>query len=296
MLGDDSMLKKRHISLFLILILLLCGCSSTKDDDLAQDNAKDDPIIIDLPTTKPDEDPNPTPEQTTPEPDTKPDVNPEPTPEPDETQHSELFIPDHSTYQILTYFEEVVLNVEYNDGTGDVSLVQKWLSPIYYQFYGSYTDTDKIILEQLFEKLNSIPGFPGIYQATSETPENLSLSFLEPADFTAAFSNVVQGEDANGATEFWYYTATNEIYTARIGYRTDLDQNIRNSILIEEIINTLGISDTELRTDSVVYQFSDENTSLSEIDILILKLLYNDEIQCGMNFDSCAEIINKLYY
>ena len=54
--------------------------------------------------------------------------------------------------------------------------------------------------------------------------------------------------------------------------------------------------DTELRTDSVVYQFSDENTSLSEIDIVILKLLYNEEIQCGMNFDSCAEIINKLYY
>ena len=102
------MLKKRHISLFLILILLLCGCSSTKDDDLAQDNAKDDPIIIDLPTTKPDEDPNPTPEQTTPEPDSKPDVEPEPAPAPDETQHSELFIPDYSTWREPSRFTTIM--------------------------------------------------------------------------------------------------------------------------------------------------------------------------------------------
>ena len=65
--------------------------------------------------------------------------------------YDQTVIPAMVTYQILTYFAEVVLNVEYNDGTGDVSLVQKWLSPIFYQLYGSYTDTDKIVLEQLFE-------------------------------------------------------------------------------------------------------------------------------------------------
>lgn len=278
------MLKKQVISLIIIVILCLSACSNKPKDDLVQDDpVQYDPIIIDVPEPEPSPKPEPEP-------------IPEPTPELVVPEHSDLYIPDYSPYQILTYFEEVVLTVEYSDGTGDVSLVQKWLSPIHYELYGSYTDTDKYILEQLFAQLNEIPGFPGIYEATDQRPENLSINFLNPTDFTMAFSNVVNGEDANGATEFWYFTATNEIYTARIGYRTDLDQDIRNSILIEEIINTLGITDTELRTDSVVYQYSDENTSLSEIDILILKLLYNPEIQVGMNFDQCAEIINQLYY
>ena len=115
-------------------------------------------------------------------------------------------------------------------------------------------------------------------------------------DFNISFSEFVKGEDAYGATEFWYYNDTNEIYTARIGYRTDVDQATRVSILIEEIINMLGVSDTEMREDSIVYQYSNDNTALSDIDWVILKLLYDPKIKCGMNTDSCNDILEKLYY
>ena len=107
---------------------------------------------------------------------------------------------------------------------------------------------------------------------------------------------MLQGDYATGATQFWYYTDTNDIYTARIGYRTDISQAERNSILIEEIVNTLGITDTVLRTDSIVYQYSDENLALSDVDWIILKLLYDPAIRCGMDFDSCSRIIPELYY
>ena len=107
---------------------------------------------------------------------------------------------------------------------------------------------------------------------------------------------MLQGDYATGATQFWYYTNTNDIYTARIGYRTDISQEERNSILIEEIVNTLGITDTVLRTDSIVYQYSDENLALSDVDWIILKLLYDPAIRCGMDFDSCSRIIPELYY
>ena len=79
-------------------------------------------------------------------------------------------------------------------------------------------------------------------------------------------------------------------------YRTDIEQDKRNSIILEEIINVLGISDSELRTDSIVYQYSNENTSLSDIDLLILKLLYHPNIECGMNYSQCEQIIKGLYY
>lgn len=210
--------------------------------------------------------------------------------------HSQLYNSNYTQDKILTYFKEVVLNMEYIDGTGDVSCVQKWLSPIYYNIYGSYTDYDLTKLYELFTQLNDINGFPGIYPASDENIENLTISFLEPNDFTYQFSDVINGEDAFGATEFWYYTDTNEIHTARIGYRTDSDQITQNSIMLEEVINSLGISDSTLRLDSIVYQNSNDNLVLSDVDIIILKLLYNQEIQCGMNYESCREIIENLYY
>ena len=107
---------------------------------------------------------------------------------------------------------------------------------------------------------------------------------------------MVNGEEATGATEFWYYTDTNEIHSARIGYRTDTDQSIRNSVLVEEIINTLGISDTVLREDSITYQYSDFNTSLSDVDWILLNLLYHPEIRCGMDADACAKVLPGLYH
>jgi hypothetical protein len=210
--------------------------------------------------------------------------------------HSELYLPAYTADQILEYFAEVVLNIEYTDGTGDATVVQKWLGPIRYGIYGTPTDEDLAVLQSLFDQLNEIPGFPGIYPAEYAAHENVSLSFLESEAFREGFSHVVHGENAWGAAEFWYYTETNELYTARIGYRTDLDQSVRNSILVEEIINTLGISDTVLRTDSIVYQYSNENRSLSDVDLVILKLLYDPAILCGMDAQSCAEILRERYY
>lgn len=210
--------------------------------------------------------------------------------------HSTLYLPDQTTEQIQEYFAEVVLDIEYTDGTGDANVVQKWLGPIWYGIYGTPTEEDMAVLQDLFDRLNAIEGFPGIYAAVHAGQENMSLSFLEPEAFREGFSHVVHGEDAYGATQFWYYTDTNELHTARIGYRTDLDQSIRNSVLQEEIINTLGITDTVLRPDSIVYQYSNENTALSDVDLVILKLLYDPAIQCGMNADDCRAVIRAHYY
>lgn len=210
--------------------------------------------------------------------------------------HSVLYLPDYTTEQIQEYFAEVVLDIEYTDGTGDANVVQKWLGPIWYGIYGTPTEEDLAVLRGLFDQLNAIEGFPGIYAAEHEGQENMSLNFLEPKAFREGFSRVVHGEDAYGATQFWYYTDTNELHTARIGYRTDLDQSVRNSVLLEEIINTLGITDTVLRPDSIVYQYSNENTALSDVDLVILKLLYDPAIRCGMNADDCRVIIREHYY
>lgn len=217
-------------------------------------------------------------------------------PKPTSPLHSKLYMPEYSPQQIFEYFEEIVLHTEYATGTGNSSLVQKWNEPLRYRIYGNPTEDDLAVLMDLFAQLNEIAGFPGIYAANDEELENLTISFLEPESFISFFSEFVNGEDAYGATRFWYYTATNEIYTAKVGYRTDTDQTTRMSILIEEIINMLGLSDTVLREDSIVYQYSNSNTALSDVDWIILKMLYDPAIQCGMDADNCSAVIQELYF
>ena len=286
------MKKGLYRGLVLVLALLLCACTTAnrKPSNTTPPTFEPttDAIVTTAATTAPPEttlaETEATQEQT------------EPTQEETKPQHTALYLPDCTTQQILEYFEEVVLHIEYTDGTGNASLVQKWAVPLYYEIYGAPTEEDLAVLADLFAQLNAVEGFPGIYAAEDDVSANLSLHFLDPESFNATFSSVVNGEDACGATQFWFYTDTNDIYTANVGYRTDLDQTTRNSILIEEIINTLGITDTELRPDSIVYQYSDDNLALSDIDWVILKLLYDPAIQCGMDFDSCAAVIETLYY
>lgn len=210
--------------------------------------------------------------------------------------HSPLYLEDIALEEVLLCFNEIVHQMEYTDSTGDPTRVQKWLTPIRYTIDGSPTDENLAILQSFFEQLNEIEGFPGIAPAEEEWSANLTLSFLDPDAFRDSFSDVVQGEDAYGATQFWYYTDTGEIHTARIGYRTDLDQAEYSSILLEEVVNTLGISDSLRRSDSIVYQYSNENLSLSRVDWLILKLLYAPAIECGMTEAETNAIIAELYY
>lgn len=297
---------KRSWIMFFTLVLLLCACSGQKTPETPLNpdpplqtpaetipNIPEPDVFDEPPVSEPPEAEKPSQAEQTSPPLEPPAVE---EPEPDTPLHSDLYHPDYTAEQIIEFFEEVVLNSEYSDGTGDVNLVQKWLGPIYYRFYGSPTDADKELLNDLFAQLNAIPNFPGIHYAETESQVNVMLNFLNEADFNESFINVLQGEYAFGAAQFWYYTETNEIHTARIGYRTDIDQSIRNSVLVEEIINMLGITDTLVRQDSVTYQFSNENTVLSDVDLIILKLLFDPSIECGMDADRCSEIIRQLYY
>lgn len=197
--------------------------------------------------------------------------------------------------QMIKYFNEVVLSIEYSTGSGNPSVVQKWKDPIYYYIEGQPTDRDLTVLEKLIAQLNTIEGFPGIRQATG-LERNLGLYFVDRTAFRAQFAAVINGEEAEGAVQFWYYTISNAIYRGDIGYRSDIDQKIRDSVIPEEIVNALGLNDTILRKDSIVYQYSSTATELSDVDFVILKLLYHPNMRRGMDAKACEAVIRELYY
>ena len=197
--------------------------------------------------------------------------------------------------EVINYFCEVVLQTEYSDGVGDATLVQKWTDRICYRIYGEATEQDKRILTEFFQQLNEIEGFPGIVPAGENDLTDLALYFCDYENFNRNFGEFLNYEMADGAVQYWYYTDTNVIYDARIGYRTDIDQYTRNSVLLEEVFNGLGITDTVLREDSIAYQGFSQPQELSEIDWLIIKLLYHPKIEAGMNREECVKVIREIY-
>ena len=170
---------KKWLVLMLVFLLVpvLCACGGEKPEEELTQPVTIAPVA--QPTTAPVTQP------------TEPATTP---PAPTEPAHSEFYLADYTPEQVTEYFEEVVLAAEYTDGTGDASLVQKWLSPIRYGIYGDPTDEDLAVLEDFFSQLNAVPGFPGIRPAEAGEGEELTLSFLNKEDFNAAFSDVVGAE------------------------------------------------------------------------------------------------------
>lgn len=193
---------------------------------------------------------------------------------------------------VIRWFSEVALDAEFSD-SGDPSLLQKWTGPIRYSIDGTPTDQDLQVLERFCGFLNTIEGFPGIAPAEETWDTNLWIHFCTQEQMVNYLGDNFYGMD--GGVTFWY--TDNEIYDATICYRSDIDQYVRNSVILEEIFNGLGpIQDTDLRSDSICYSGYSTPQELTAVDELILKLLYHPEMRCGMTYDECADLIRVLYY
>ena len=209
-----------------------------------------------------------------------------------EPAHSELFIPFVTPEEMVTYFNEVCLDAEFVN-SGNASVLQRWENPIYYQIYGDPTDLDLQILNNMCQWLNTIDGFPGIYETVETWQENYSIYFCTQDELIDRMGDEYYGVD--GAFTFWYND--NIIYDCTVCIRTDLDQEVRNSVILEELYNSLGpAQDTNLRQESIIYAGYSIPQALHPIDEVILKLLYHPDLLIGMDARDCEPIIHSLYY
>lgn len=215
------------------------------------------------------------------------------TTEPPVPEHSSLYIPGLAVEDVILYFNEVVLDAEYITG-GDPSKLQKWDKPIYYVIHGSFTRKDLEVLEGFVSFLNTIEGFPGMFETEDPTMVNLQIHFCSREQLINIMGPNFVGMD--GGVTFWY-DGFDRIYEGTICYCTEIDQTVRNSVILEEIYNGLGpVQDTDLRADSIIYAGYSEPQELTQIDELLLRLLYHPSMKCGMDREECEAVIRSLYY
>jgi hypothetical protein len=135
--------------------------------------------------------------------------------------------------------------------------------------------------------------FPGIWETQDPADATLDIFFCDESEMIRHMGDSFYGND--GGVTFWYLE--DEIYDAIICCRTDIDQTVRNSVILEELYNCLGpIQDTALRPDSIIWQEFSCPQSLTPVDELLLKLLYHPDMKCGMDKTQCEAVIRGIYY
>lgn len=293
---------KRFLCMLLCLALALSlwGCGQKEEPEVLPEPAPI-PSVTEAPTepeptqpeaTEPVEEPQTTP--TEPEP-TEPEATEPEVTEPAETipEHSPLYLENVPVEDVIRWFNEVSLDTEFSNG-GDATLVQKWDEPIAFMVHGDYTEEDWATLTRFTQWLNTLEGFPGISETQDSAEANLNIHFTDAQGLVNIMGQDFVGLD--GAVTFWY-DGENAIYQEVICIRTDLAQEVRNSVIMEEIYNGLGpVQDTILREDSLIWQGYSWPQELTAVDDLILRLLYHPAIARGMNALECEEVIRTLYY
>ena len=85
------------------------------------------------------------------------------------------------------------------------------------------------------------------------------------------------------------------IYKSNIYINSNLDNNIKRSVICEEILHSIGLkNDSKLIPNSVLYEYGSKVEDLSDYDILAVNILYSTYINCGMSDVAVNKILNNI--
>lgn len=199
--------------------------------------------------------------------------------EPEETAPA-ITAAGYTADQIINYFCDVALGAEYGDAGENVI---KWVEPFTYHIEGEATDADLAQINALIEAINRVPGFPGMSEAGSAESADLTIHFVDADGIIAA-----TGNSYNGYVNIWwsdYCIENGDIY-----YRTDITQELRNAVIVEELCQSLGLlTDTYDHPESIFYQYHTDTTWPTTLDWAVISLLYRSEITPGMDEEAVRE-------
>ncbi len=213
-----------------------------------------------------------------------------------EPEHSAYYVPDYPVDAILSFFNEVALNSEfaYDPENPAGSLVRKWTGEIRYYIAGDATQEDRLVVQEFMELLGSIPGVPAIVESSDPYDANFTLNFCSQEQLME--ENIFADEYTDGFTTIWWQEDSLELSGANVYISLDVEQRYRSRVIRHEIYQSFGMVQDSSRPDSIIYCAAMEADTADEIDLLIITLLYHEDIQCGMDAAACEEIIRQLYY
>lgn len=193
--------------------------------------------------------------------------------------------------QALDCLMNVAFDPEYGDNR---DALLRWEEPMYIYAGGYPTRKDIETLDSLIMQIAyRVPGMPNIYRVDDPAYANVTMYFVPLDELGNYVSGYVEGNW--GMVTYWYDDY--KLYSMEIGIASDVtSQKDRNHLIMEELINGMGLgNDHYTYADSIVYQPWTNVQTLSEVDWMMLNMVYSPIVKPGMTANKVYNVIyNKI--
>lgn len=196
--------------------------------------------------------------------------------------------PTQARLDALALLETCALGSEYGGGR---DFVLRWEEPLYIYVGGKPTKADRTALNDLLLDIAlRVPEAPPMFITTNQAEANVTIWYVKLKELPTYIANYTEGNW--GYFTYWYQN--NAINELQIGIATDVtNQKERNHLIQEEFIGGLGLAnDHYAYSDSILYQPWTTVQQPSEVDWMMLNMLYSRRIRSG---DNWSTVYNALY-
>ena len=194
----------------------------------------------------------------------------------------------HYSPQAIEYFKEIAFGAEFGLGS-NIEVIIKWHAVnVHVQLHGAYTQDDGHIVENTLQDISHLTG---IRFHLVNHGGHINIHLVDRSQFKSIIPSYVEGNDAY----FVLDGVQNHVITrATIVIDKNITGQQRRHLLLEELTQSLGLMRDSARYPDSIFQ-KDANympTQLSQIDREVIRLLYDNRVQPGMNKVQFAQAIN----
>lgn len=169
----------------------------------------------------------------------------------------------------------------------------RWEEPINICVIGSPSKDDRQQLNLfIMEIATHCPNVPNIRLVDSANNANVTIYY---GPLNTLYQYVDNYHEGNWGMFSYWYNSRHTIYTGKIVIATDVNNTAsKRHLLREELVGLLGLTnDHYMFSDSILYQPWTTTGQLSEVDWLMLNMLYDPDLSCGMSASEARKILMR---
>lgn len=188
--------------------------------------------------------------------------------------------------QALECLMECGFSSEYGEG----GFLTRWEEEIFIYAGGDATEEDMEKLDSFLMELSfRVPFMPPVERVEDPENANIRVMFVPLDEMADHAPDYVEGNWGFG-THYWMNFVR---YEGEVVICTDATSQIqRNHLIMEELIAVLGMTNDHYSyEDSIIYQGWTEVQELSEIDWLMLNMMYHPSLEPGMTAEEAREVL-----
>lgn len=175
---------------------------------------------------------------------------------------------------------------------GSAHNLARWEKPLRIFVGGNPTAADLNALDDFLIDLTvHVPMLPNVSIVKSKADANITLYYVPLKEMGKYITNYVDGNW--GMFRVWW--SSHQMTSAEIAIATDVTtQRARIHLMKEELVGVLGLcNDHDKYADSILYQPWTTTQELSDVDWLMLNMLYHPSVTPGMIWEEFFPITNR---